>query len=449
MAFDRRRPIHASLSSSPLSNAGSTSTSNDSRRHSPSRPMRARRHSKSRRAGSCRRPRPGRPVLVGAEVRLDVALESDLEAGRGLLEGEGLRPSSRAAARLLLLLRPCAARAREPTPARTARNRTSSCRPRSASRLRGERRARPPRRPGSAAAPASRPRPRARRRDRGPGPPAGPPGRARSASIAPSGETTQQPVGAVGDHEQPPEPLAPRDGGQVLVGLQGVPRDDVRGAQRAGARPRGRTPGSRGARASAGGRGRRRPPRAAPPRRERRSPRSPGSGRRARGRARPATSSGKRAGLGGGGGIPHHELPLLLREQDEPTARRVDRHVLQVALHLVRRDHGARGIELGQRAAVAHDEEAAAATRARRCPRPRAPGGRHRLGRAEAAGPRAPRHARRRSRRTRAAAAAAASGPRLEERAWTGPGWRGGRRPGWSARAARRTAAAASGTCRG
>ena len=46
-AFDTRRPTHASLSSSPLSNAGSTFTSNDSRRQSPSRPMRARRHSKS------------------------------------------------------------------------------------------------------------------------------------------------------------------------------------------------------------------------------------------------------------------------------------------------------------------------------------------------------------------------------------------------------------------
>ena len=54
----------------------------------------------------------------------------------------------------------------------------------------------------------------------------------------PVGRDDQEPVGAVRDHEQPPEPLAPRDGGQVVVGLQGVPGDDIRGAQRAGA-PRG------------------------------------------------------------------------------------------------------------------------------------------------------------------------------------------------------------------
>ena len=47
IALVSRRPTHVSFSTSPLSKAGSAVASNESRFHSPSKPMRARRHSKS------------------------------------------------------------------------------------------------------------------------------------------------------------------------------------------------------------------------------------------------------------------------------------------------------------------------------------------------------------------------------------------------------------------
>ena len=188
------------------------------------------------------------------------------------------------------------------------------------------------RRPGSAAGPASRRRPTARRRAPGPALPAGRPARASSASIAPSGETTRSrsALSAI-TSSRPSRSLhvtavrssygfrAWRETTSEAPSVRAAPAgSNARVTRRAGLRwwTRWKTP-----------------PPGRPASARKTIPSKPWF-RSAGSRPRIAGDVEREArGLGGRGRVPDHELSLLLREQDEPPARHVDRHVLQVALH--------------------------------------------------------------------------------------------------------------------